>query len=72
MKKRLPGLTVCKPLELPVPDTVSYAEMQNIMLPVFLRFFKIYLNMLNLLLICVYKRKIKIHFYFRGLEQLAT
>ena len=35
MRKRLPGLTVYKPLELPVPDTVSYAEMQNIMLPVF-------------------------------------
>jgi hypothetical protein len=42
MRKRLPGLTVYKPLKLPVPDTMSYTEMQNIMLPVFLRFFKIF------------------------------
>jgi hypothetical protein len=42
------------------------------MLSVFLRIFEMRSNQLNLLSIFVYSQEIKIYYYFRELEQLAT
>ncbi len=54
VRKRKTGLTVSTRVERILPDTVAYVVKQNIMLPVFLRIFKIRPNPLNLKIISIY------------------
>ena len=72
MREKKFGLTVSTRVERILPDTVTYVLRQNIMLPVFLRIFKIRPNPLNLKTISIYSQKIKFCYYFKGLDPLAT
>ena len=60
MRKRKTGLTVSTRVERILPDTVTYVLKQNIMLPVFLRIYKIRPNSLNLKTISAYTDRIQI------------
>jgi len=68
IRKRKTGLTVKTREERILPDTVTYVVQQIIMLPVFLKNFKILHNLLNLKAISIYTNQAGIPLKIRQLR----